>query len=77
MAWTPLLVCFRFYIPNSCSTHADLVALFVFLFAAFYSPSEGPASFAYFAEVFPLSRREVRVTFPVAMNLFWAAVPFL
>ncbi|ETS82106.1 hypothetical protein PFICI_07108 [Pestalotiopsis fici W106-1] len=59
-----------------------LVALFVFLFAAFYSPGEGPVPFTYSAEVYPLSHREVGMGFAVATCLFWAAVlgmtfPFL
>ncbi|KAL1838806.1 hypothetical protein VTJ49DRAFT_2199 [Mycothermus thermophilus] len=51
-----------------------LVALFVYLFAAFYSPGEGPVPFTYSAEVFPLSHREVGMGFAVATCLFWAAV---
>ncbi|KAI1329063.1 sugar transporter-domain-containing protein [Xylariaceae sp. FL0255] len=51
-----------------------LVALFVYLFAAFYSPGEGPVPFAYSAEVFPLSHREVGMGFAVATCLGWAAV---
>lgn len=59
-----------------------LVALFVYLFAAFYSPGEGPVPFTYSAEVFPLSHREIGMGFAVATCLFWAAVlsisfPFL
>ncbi|KAK2595268.1 hypothetical protein QQS21_006983 [Conoideocrella luteorostrata] len=59
-----------------------LVCLFVFLFAAFYSPGEGPVPFTYSAEVFPLSHRETGMGFAVATCLGWAAVlgitfPFL
>ncbi|KAM3511860.1 hypothetical protein MY11210_004478 [Beauveria gryllotalpidicola] len=59
-----------------------LVCLFVFLFAAFYSPGEGPVPFTYSAEVYPLSHRETGMGFAVATCLFWAAVlgtsfPFL
>jgi hypothetical protein len=50
-----------------------LVCLFVFLFAAFYSPGEGPVPFAYSAEVFPLSHRETGMGFAVATCLGWAA----
>ena len=38
------------------------------------SPGEGPVPFAYSAEVFPLSHREVGMAFAVATCLFWAAV---
>ena len=91
MAWTLWLVCFCFYIPNSYSTHAGLVVLFVFPFAAFYSPSEGPALFAYFVEVFPLSSRgsydlcccnelvlgcrPLSLTFPRLLAAFTSLVP--
>lgn len=59
-----------------------LVALFVFMFGAFYSPGEGPVPFTYSAEVYPLSHREVGMGFAVATCLFWAAIlgltfPFL
>ena len=58
------------------------VALFVYLFAAFYSPGEGPVPFTYSAEVFPLSHRELGMGFAVATCLGFAALlsitfPFL
>jgi hypothetical protein len=57
MAWTLLAAGFCFYIPASSSAHLGLIALFIFMFAAFYSPGEGPVPFTYSAEVFPLSHR--------------------
>jgi hypothetical protein len=48
--------------------------MFIYLFAAFYSPGEGPVPFTYSAEVFPLSHREVGMDWAVATSLFWAAV---
>lgn len=74
MAWTLLAAGFCFYIPSSSSAHLGLIAFFIFLFAAFYSPGEGPVPFTYSAEVFPLSHREVGMAFAVATNLFWASV---
>lgn len=50
------------------------MALFIYVFAMFYSPGEGPVPYAYSAEVFPLSHREVGMGFAVATCLFWAAV---
>jgi hypothetical protein len=44
------------------------------LFAAFYSPGEGPVPFMYSAEVFPLSHREIGMSWAVATNNFWASV---
>jgi sugar porter (SP) family MFS transporter len=57
MAWTLLAAGFCFYIPEENRAHLACIALFVFLFAAFYSPGEGPVPFTYSAEVFPLSHR--------------------
>jgi len=74
MAWTLLAAGLCFLIPKSSSAHLGLVALFIYLFAAFYSPGEGPVPFTYSAEVFPLSHREVGMSWAVATCLFWAAV---
>ncbi|KAJ6187681.1 hypothetical protein N7519_002589 [Penicillium mononematosum] len=56
------------------TAHLASIAFFVFLFAAFYSPGEGPVPFTYSAEVFPLSHREVGMSWAVATCLGWAAV---
>ena len=74
MAWTLLAAGLCFLIPEENRAHLGLIAFFVFLFAAFYSPGEGPVPFTYSAEVFPLSHREVGMSWAVATNLFWAAV---
>lgn len=81
MMWTLLAAGLCTLLPLGTARTA-LVSLFVYLFAAFYSPGEGPVPFAYSAEVFPLSHREVGMGFAVATCLFWAAVlgmtfPFL
>ncbi|KAJ4423325.1 hypothetical protein N0V82_002053 [Gnomoniopsis sp. IMI 355080] len=85
MTWTLLAAGLCTLIPNTedmQTTRTALVALFVYMFAAFYSPGEGPVPFTYSAEVFPLSHREIGMGFAVATCLFWAAVlgisfPFL
>ncbi|KAJ5674168.1 Major facilitator superfamily domain general substrate transporter [Penicillium macrosclerotiorum] len=74
MAWTLLAAAFCFWIPGTTGAHLGAIALFVFLFAAFYSPGEGPVPFTYSAEVFPLSHREVGMSWAVATCLGWAAV---
>ena len=78
MTWTLLAAGLCNLIPNKEVTgnNAKLgcVALFVYLFAAFYSPGEGPVPFTYSAEVFPLSHREVGMSWAVATCLFYAAV---
>lgn len=74
MAWTLLAAGLCFIIPQENNAHLGLIAFFIFLFAAFYSPGEGPVPFTYSAEVFPLSHREVGMSWAVATCLFWAAV---
>lgn len=74
MAWTLLAAGFSFYIPESSTAHLGLVAMFVYLFCAFYSPGEGPVPFTYSSECFPLSHREVGMSWAVATCNFWASV---
>ncbi|KAL2385157.1 hypothetical protein RJZ90_001453 [Blastomyces dermatitidis] len=74
MAWTMLAGGLAFYIPEDSKAHLGVIAFFIYLFAAFYSPGEGPVPFTYSAEVFPLSHREVGMAWAVATCLFWAAV---
>ncbi|KAJ5360645.1 hypothetical protein N7517_009836 [Penicillium concentricum] len=74
MCWTLLAAGFCFWIPSTSNAHIGLIAFFVYLFDAFYSPGEGPVPFTYSAEVFPLSHREVGMAWAVATNNFWAAV---
>merc|ERR1712230_320817 len=75
MAWTLLAAGLAFYIPETNqSARLGVIALFVYLYAAFYSPGEGPVPFTYSAEVFPLSHREVGMGWAVATCLFWASV---
>ncbi|KAK4100414.1 hypothetical protein N658DRAFT_507927 [Parathielavia hyrcaniae] len=73
MTWT-LLAAGLCTLMDQGTARTALVALFVYLFGAFYSPGEGPVPFTYSAEVFPLSHREVGMGFAVATCLFWAAV---
>ena len=75
MAWTLLAAGFCFLIPDHVGTiRVSVIALFIFLFAAFYSMGEGPVPFAYSAEVFPLAQREQGMGWAVATCLFWAVV---
>ncbi|MCJ1386804.1 hypothetical protein MMC17_009932 [Xylographa soralifera] len=73
MAWTLFAAgCCSLIQDNTA--HAVLVAMFIFIFTAFYSVAGGPVPFTYSAEVFPLSHREVGMGFAVATNLLWAAI---
>jgi len=80
MAWTLLVAGLCNLIPAKHEdgtvndAHLALIILFIYLFAMFYSPGEGPVPFTYSAEAFPLSHREIGMGFAVATCLFWAAV---
>ncbi|KAN0065872.1 hypothetical protein ACQY0O_001003 [Thecaphora frezii] len=75
MTWTLLAAGLCFLIkPDDSKTRIGLIAFFVYLFAAFYSPGEGPVPFTYSAEVFPLAQREQGMAWAVSTCLFWAAV---
>lgn len=62
------------FIPTDSSAHLGVLALFVYLFAVVYSPGAGPVPFTYSAEVFPLSHREVGMSWAVASINFWGTV---
>ncbi|KUJ06831.1 uncharacterized protein LY89DRAFT_398766 [Mollisia scopiformis] len=74
MAWSLLAAGLCALISTKITAHLALVAMFIYIFAMFYSPGEGPVPFAYSAEVFPLSHREVGMGWAVATCLFWACV---
>lgn len=59
MAWTLLTAGLCFLIDVDNKARIPLIAFFIFVFAAFYSPGEGPVPFTYSAEVFPLTHREL------------------
>jgi MFS family permease len=74
MAWSLLAAGLCALIDIHKTAHLATVAMFIYIFAMFYSPGEGPVPFAYSAEVFPLSHREVGMGWAVATCLFWACV---
>jgi len=74
MAWSLLAAGLCALISTHLTVHLALVAMFIYIFAMFYSPGEGPVPFTYSAEVFPLSHREVGMGWAVATCLFWACV---
>lgn len=73
MALTLLATGLSFKLPQGDVQFSILAAL-IYLFCAEYSPGMGPVPSAYSAEVFPLSHREVGMSFAVATANFWAAV---
>ncbi|KAK9237059.1 hypothetical protein V1525DRAFT_361597 [Lipomyces kononenkoae] len=74
MGWTLLLAGMCYFIPATSRAHLGLVTFFIYIYDAFYSPGEGPVPFTYSAEVFPLSHREVGMSWAVATNNFWGTV---
>ncbi|WVQ73793.1 hypothetical protein IAR50_003373 [Cryptococcus sp. DSM 104548] len=74
MAWALLVTGLCFLIPETSGARVPLIAVFIYIFAMFYSVGEGPVPFAYSAEVFDLAHREVGMSWAVATCLFWAAV---
>lgn len=69
MFWSLLAAGMSFFVPeDNSTTRLALVALFIYIFTAFYSPGEGPVPFTYSAEVFPLSHRELGMAFAVMVN---------
>ncbi|KAF4123587.1 Sugar (and other) transporter [Geosmithia morbida] len=74
MAWSLFGAGLCTAIPGKGALHLGMVTLFIYLFAAFYSPGEGPVPYTYAAEVFPLSHREVGMAWSVATCLGCAAV---
>jgi hypothetical protein len=74
MFWTLLTAGMCYYIPQDSKAHLGLIALFIYIFCAFYSPGGGPIPFTYSAEVFPLSHREIGMSYAVATNNFWGAI---
>lgn len=73
MCWS-LLAAGLFYLIDNEKARLGLVALFIYIYCGFYSPGEGPVPFTYSAEVFPLSHREIGMSWAVATNNFWATV---
>ncbi|KAL7419430.1 hypothetical protein Q5752_006268 [Cryptotrichosporon argae] len=74
MAWTLLATGLCYLIPESSSARIPLICLFIYLFTIAYSVGEGPVPFAYSAEVFPITHREVGMGWAVATCLFYASV---
>lgn len=77
MFWTLLAAGLCFLIEKDAehsTARIAAVATFIYLFGAFYSPGEGPVPFMYSAEVFPLSHREVGMSWAVATNNFWGSI---
>ena len=62
------LACVRNWVYTDCF---HLTHIFQDLFAICYSPGEGPVPFTYSAEAFPLSIRDIGMSFATATTWFW------
>ncbi|CAG8283231.1 unnamed protein product [Penicillium salamii] len=74
MAWSLLAAGCCYLIPDVGTTRLAMMALFIFIFAAFYAPGQGPVAYPYAAEVFPLSHRELGMAWAVSINAGGASV---
>ena len=63
-----------FYMPSSSPAPLGMIAFFISSFFAFYSHGEGPCVFVNSPGVFPLSHREIEMSWAVVTNNFLAAV---
>ncbi|KAJ6069051.1 hypothetical protein N7499_010938 [Penicillium canescens] len=68
MAWCLLAAGCCFLLPEGSPARVPLIALFIYLFGAFYGPGIGPIPSIYFSEAFPLSHRELGAAFTICVN---------
>ena len=73
MAVTMALASGSFWLPGETLRLAVLAGC-VYVFCALYSPGMGPVPCAYSAEVYPLSTREVGMSFAISTTAMWATV---
>lgn len=73
MAFVMALAGLSFSLPKGTAQLVLLAAL-IYIFCALYSPGMGPVPCAYSAEVYPLSVREVGMSFAIATASMWATV---
>ncbi|KAJ7447846.1 hypothetical protein FB451DRAFT_1103358 [Mycena latifolia] len=68
MAWCLFAAAFCFTIHETSEARLPLIAFFVFLFTAFYSPGIGPVPAVYASECFPLTHRESGMAWSIFVN---------
>jgi sugar porter (SP) family MFS transporter len=74
MGATMLAAALSFNIPSENPAHLGVLACTIYLFCAEYSPGMGPVPVAYSAEIFPISHREVGMSFAVSAANIWASL---
>ncbi|KAL1702906.1 hypothetical protein EV121DRAFT_281530 [Schizophyllum commune] len=68
MAWCLFAAAGCFQMNEGNSARLPLIAFFIYLFTAFYSPGIGPVPNVYAAECFPLSHREIGMGWSIFIN---------
>ncbi|GAK64604.1 hexose transport-related protein [Moesziomyces antarcticus] len=68
MAWCLFAAAGAFTMSVDNSARVPLIALFVYVFTAFYSPGMGPVPNVYASECFPLSHREIGSSWSIFIN---------
>jgi sugar porter (SP) family MFS transporter len=74
MAATMFAAALSFNIPKENPAHLGILAFTIYMFCAEYSPGMGPVPVAYSAEIFPISHREVGMSFAVSAANSWASL---
>ena len=73
MALVMALAGLSFSVPEG-TVQLLLLASLIYIFCALYSPGVGPVPVAYSAEIYPLSLREVGMSFAISTASTWATV---
>jgi MFS family permease len=68
MAWCLFAAAGAFTMSADNPARVPLIALFVYVFTAFYSPGMGPVPNVYASECFPLSHREIGSSWSIFIN---------
>ncbi|ORX33819.1 hexose transport-related protein [Kockovaella imperatae] len=63
-----------FFMDPANSARVPVLAVAIYLFTIAYSPTMGPCPFVYAAECYPLTHREIGMSFAVQQNNFWSSV---
>ncbi|KAJ7761249.1 hypothetical protein DFH07DRAFT_740344 [Mycena maculata] len=74
MAWCLFAAAVCFKINAASELRLPLIAFFIFLFTAFYSPGIGPVPAVYASECFPLSHRESGMAWSIFVNNTFSTV---
>ena len=74
MAWCLVTVGCLFLLPTESQAKLPLVALFIYIYTAMYSPGIGPVPNVYASECFPLSHREIGSASSIFVNNFLSTI---